>query len=171
MSAPATPPETRPGLTYDELTPGRSFLSPARTLTEADIVLFAGLTGDLNPLHLDAEYCAATPFRQRIAHGMLVESIAVGLGWQTGIFHGTIQALAELSVRFEAPSFAGDTLQLQLTVLEREAEASPRRGWVRFTTRLINQRAQCVASGEWRTLMSRRPAKLTSLVARSEPPA
>ena len=91
------------GLYWEEWDIGAEFESPARTVTEADIVLFAGLSGDTNPLHIDAESCARTPFRQRIAHGMLVQSIATGLGWQTGIFHGTIQALQEVQVRFEKP--------------------------------------------------------------------
>jgi acyl dehydratase len=152
-----------PGRIYDELRSGDCFLSPARTITEADIVFFAGLSGDTNPLHIDAEACARTPFRQRIAHGMLVQSIATGLGWQTGIFHGTIQALQEVHVRFEKPVLAGDTIQLALTVADRDPAPTPRRGWVRFTTRVVNQRGETVSEGAWLTLMSRKPARLTIL--------
>ncbi|TAJ07722.1 MAG: dehydratase [Planctomycetota bacterium] len=152
-----------PGRTFDELETGLCFLSPARTITEADIVLFAGLSGDMNPLHIDAESCKRTPFRQRIAHGMLIQSVATGLGWQTGLFHGTIQALQQVSVRFEKPVLAGDTIQLALTVAERDPAPTPRRGWVRFATRVTNQHGESVSEGEWMTLMSRRPAKLIVL--------
>lgn len=159
----ARPAIQNPGRTFDELEPGLRFVSPARTVTEADIVLFAGVSGDTNPLHIDAESCLRTPFRMRIAHGMLIQSIATGLGWQTGIFHGTIQALQEVNVRFEKPVVAGDTIQLALTVAERDPRPTPRRGWVRFATRVVNQRGEVVSQGEWMTLMSRRPAKLLVL--------
>ncbi|MBM3977723.1 MAG: dehydratase [Planctomycetes bacterium] len=165
---PATPaPIQQPGRSFDQLEPGTCFLSPARTITEADIVLFAGVSGDTNPLHIDAESCLRTPFRQRIAHGMLVQSVATGLGWQTGIFHGTIQALQEVSVRFEKPVVAGDTIQVALSVLERDPAPTPRRGWVRFQVRVLNQRGELVSDGQWLTLMSRRPARLIVLGERA----
>jgi acyl dehydratase len=158
-----------PGRTFDELEPGLCFLSPARTITEADIVLFAGISGDTNPLHIDAESCKRTPFRHRIAHGMLIQSVATGLGWQTGVFHGTIQALQQVTVRFEKPVRAGDTIQLALTVSERDPAPTPRRGWVRFATRVSNQDGEPVSQGEWLTLMSRRPAQLIVLGERTSP--
>ena len=151
------------GLSYDQLQVGQTYVSPARTITEGDIAAFAGLSGDYNPLHTDAIYAEATAFRGRVAHGMLVQSIGTGLGWQTGVFSGTIEALAEVRVRFRRPVYAGDTLQLRLSVLELDAAPSERRGSVRFGTEIVNQRGQTVLEGDWLTVMSRRPARRTIL--------
>jgi len=153
------------GLGFDELELGMRFTSPARTLTEGDIALFAGLSGDYNPLHVDEVSAARTHFRGRVAHGMLVQSIATGLGWQTGIFGGTIAALLEVRASFAAPVRAGDTLQLVLDVRERDAAPGPRRGEVVLGTRVLNQRGECVLDGHWRALMLRRgraPVELAS---------
>lgn len=144
------------GLTFDELELGLCFNSPARTVTEADIALFAGLTGDYNPLHCDAVTAERSHFRGRVAHGMLVQSIATGLGWQTGIFGGTIAALLEVSASFALPVRAGDTLQLVLEVLERDPAPGPRRGTIVLGTRVLNQHGECVLDGRWRALMLRR---------------
>jgi acyl dehydratase len=156
------------GLSYDQLQVSQVFLSPARTVTEADIAAFAGLSGDFNPLHTDAVYAEGTAYRGRIAHGMLVQGVATGLGWQTGIFAGTIEALAEVTVRFRRPVLAGDTVQLRLSVLALDPCPSERRGSVRFGTELVNQRGQTVLEGEWLTVMSRRAPRRTILGAASE---
>lgn len=178
---PSIPPEPAPrapaaypprGLTFDQFEVGMSFTSPARTLTEADIALFAGLTGDYNPLHCDAVSAERTHFRGRVAHGMLVQSISTGLGWQTGIFGGTIAALLEISASFALPVRAGDTLQLVLEVLEREAAPGPRRGAIVLGTRVLNQRGECVLDGRWRALMLRRsraPVELAMAASPADP--
>lgn len=145
------------GRWFEELATGDTFESPARTVTEADIALFAGLSGDFNPLHVDEGFARRTAFRGRIAHGLLVQSIASGLGHQTGIFQGTIAALAEMHILFRAPVRAGDTIRLRLGVLEKEAEPSRRRGWVRFDTVLTNQSGELVIEGDWMTIFLRRP--------------
>jgi acyl dehydratase len=155
MSEPKRTIQPARGKTFDELEPGQEFVSLGRTVTEADIVTFAGLSGDYNPLHVDAVAAAATPFRQRVAHGMLVQSIASGMAWQTGIFTGTIVALREMIVRFESPVRAHDTLHIELEVLAKDPEPSPRRGWVRFATRVKNQDGVTVLDGEWLTLFAR----------------
>lgn len=144
------------GLLFDELETGQVFGSGARTVTEADVVGFAGLSGDYNPLHTDEEFARATPFRGRIAHGLLVQSIASGLANQTKIFEGTIAALQEMVIRFRAPVFPGDTVHMELTVSEKEPEPNARRGWVRFDAAVKNQRDEVVIDGEWLTLMLRK---------------
>jgi len=144
------------GLLFDEFEPGQVFGSGGRTVTEADIVSFAGLSGDYNPLHTDEEYARATPFRGRIAHGLLVQSIASGLANQTKVFEGTIAALQEMIIRFRAPVFPGDTVRMELTVSEKEPEPNARRGWIRFDASVKNQRDEVVIDGEWLTLMLRR---------------
>jgi acyl dehydratase len=143
------------GKHFDDLSPGDTFQSQSRTLTEAHIESFAELTGDSNPVHLDQEFARRTLFRGRIAHGLLVQSIASGLAWQTGVFRGTIIALAEITMRFEAPVRPGDTIRLELSVLTKEENPGPRRGHVRWRTRVLNQDLETVIDGEWLTLLQR----------------
>jgi acyl dehydratase len=146
----------RRGLLFDELVPGAVYRSAARTVTEADVVAFAGLSGDFNPLHTDEEFAARTPFRGRIAHGLLVQSIASGLANQTGIFDGTLAALTEMVIRYRAPVRFGDTVRVALEVRDKEPEPGPRRGWARFGIQVLNHRGELVSEGEWLTLMHRR---------------
>jgi len=143
------------GLTFEAFEPGRSWTSAGRLVAQDDIDAFAALTGDRNPVHVDAAFAARTPFRTRIAHGLLVQSLASGLAWQLGLFDGTIVALREVAMRFDSPVLPGDTLRLVLGVLEREPEPGPRRGWVRFSTRVLNQRDEQVLDGQWLTIVQR----------------
>jgi acyl dehydratase len=143
------------GLVFDEFAPGDLHVSKARTLTEADIVAFAGLSGDFNPLHTDEVYAAASPFRGRIAHGLLVQSVASGLANQTLVFDGTTAAVLEMLIRYRAPARAGDTVRIELRVREKESDPGPRRGWVRFSIEVKNQRDEVVSDGEWLILMHR----------------
>jgi acyl dehydratase len=144
------------GLWYEDLAPGLRFETPTRTVTEADVQAFAALSGDQNRIHTDAEFARRTPFRRRVAHGLLVQSIATGLAHRAGIFEGTIVAIVEMTISFEAPVFPGDTLRATLEVLEREPEPSPRRGWVRFAVEVLAQDGRVVTRGTWRTLQHRR---------------
>lgn len=153
------PSDPRPrGLLFDQLQVGQVFASGGRTLTEGDISSFAGISGDYNPLHVDEEFARRTPFRGRIAHGLLVQAIASGLAWQTGIFDGTIAALKEMLIRFQIPVSPGDTVRLELRVADKDPEPSAKRGWVRFQARVENQRGETVVDGEWLTVMLRRRA-------------
>jgi acyl dehydratase len=156
MSGPASRAPLPHGLWFEDFVLGRNFDSCGRTLTEADVVLFAGLSGDYNPMHVDEPRAERTAFRGRVAHGLLVESIASGLAMQTGIFHGTIAALLEMTIAYRLPVRAGDTISVRLTVMDREQEAGPRRGWVVFRTEVHNQRDELVLDGSWRLLMQRR---------------
>jgi acyl dehydratase len=150
------PPADPRGKHFDEFEIGERFLSPGRTITEADVVAFAGLSGDWNPLHTDEEFAKRTPFRRRIAHGMLVNSIASGLGNQTGLFDGTTVALLEMVIRYKDPVLFGDTIHLELAVAEKRESTSPRRGVVVFETTVRNQRGEAVVDGQWVVLMKRR---------------
>jgi acyl dehydratase len=144
------------GRFFDQLQVGEQFTSQGRTITEADVVHFAGLSGDFNPLHIDEVYAAGTVFRARIAHGLLVQSVASGLAWQLGLFEGTIAALKEMVIRFQSPVLFGDTVRIELRVAEKDPEPSARRGWVRFDARVANQRGETVIEGSWTTLMHRK---------------
>ena len=157
-SAPDAKRFTRRGLWFDEYELGLVIESGGRTVTEADLVAFAGLSGDHTSLHTDAEYCRGTPFRRPIAHGMLVQSIASGLGVQTGVFEGTIQALSDMTIHWRSPVFPGDTIRLVLTVARIDPEPKRRSGEIVFDARVFNQEDRLVVEGEWHTRILRESA-------------
>lgn len=146
------------GLTFDQFNEGDTFVSQARTVTEADVVNFAGLSGDFNPLHTDASFAAGTPFGERIAHGMLVAAMATGMANWTGIFEGTTLALMEQVFRYKGVVKFGDTVHLELRVAEKKGTSKPGRGVVTFETQVLNQRGEVVIEGQW-VLMMRREAE------------
>jgi len=143
------------GMTFDQFTVGDEFVSPGRTVTEADVVNFACLSGDFNPLHIDEEFARETPFGQRIAHGMLVASMATGMAHGLGLFTGTVVAMMEQSARFVGATKCGDTVHLELRVIEKKTVSKPDRGIVVFETRGCNQHGKAVVEGSW-TLMLKR---------------
>jgi acyl dehydratase len=144
------------GLTFDEFDVGNCYASQGRTVTESDVVVFAGLSGDYNPLHTNAEFGKNTPFGERIAHGMLVASMSTGMANWTGIFEGTTLALMEQIIRYKGVVKFGDTVHLELEVVEKKPSSNPDRGVVRFATRVYNHRQETVIDGEWTLLMKRR---------------
>lgn len=143
------------GLTFDEFEIGHIYQSQGRTVTEADVATFAGLSGDFNPLHTNAEFGKKTPFGERIAHGMLVVAMSTGMANWTGIFEGTTLALMEQIIRYKGAVAFGDTVHLQLEVIEKKESSKPDRGIVRFATRVLNQAEKVVVDGEWTLLMVR----------------
>ena len=143
------------GLTFDQFNIGDNFVSQARTVTEADVVTFAGVSGDFNPLHTDAEFGKTTPFGERIAHGMLIAAMATGMANWLGIFEGTTIALMEQVIQYKGAVKFGDTVHLELTVAEKKESSKPDRGVVIFTTRVCNQEGKAVIEGTWTTLMKR----------------
>ncbi len=143
------------GLTYDEFNLGDTFISQARTVTESDVVAFAGLSGDFNPLHTDAEFGKKTPFGERIAHGMLVAAMATGMANWTGIFEGTTLALMEQVIRYKGAVKFGDTIHLELEVVDKRPTSKSDRGVVCFATRVRNQLEEVAIEGEWTLLMKR----------------
>ncbi len=141
------------GRLFSQFELGQAFESGGRTVTEADVVHFAGLSGDYNPLHTDAAFAAKTPFGQRVAHGMLVASISTGLAQTLGIFEGTTLALMEQTFRYKAPTFFGDTVRVRLTVRELKPSAKGGKGVVTFTSEVLKQDDTVVVEGEWVVLM------------------
>ncbi|MCP4362504.1 MAG: dehydratase [Chloroflexi bacterium] len=138
---------------FEEFEMGACFESQGRTVTEADVVTFAGLSGDFNPLHTDAEFGKKTPFGGRIAHGMLIMAMATGMANWIGIFEGTTLALMEQIIRYKGAVMFGDTVHLQLEVIEKKPTSKPNRGVVRFAARMINQNQKVVIDSEWTLLM------------------
>lgn len=144
------------GLTFDEFEPGAHYISQARTVTETDVVNFAGLSGDFNPLHTDAQFGQTTPFGERIAHGMLIMAMATGMANWTGLFEGTTLALLEQLIRYKGAVKFGDTIHLELNVIDKKESSKPDRGVVRFLAQVFNQRQEVVIDGEWVVLMKRK---------------
>jgi len=145
------------GRYFDEFTEGEVIYTANRTVTEADVVAFAGLSGDFNALHTDQVMMEGSPFKQRIAHGMLVASIATGLANQAGVFEGTTLALLGMSAKWPAPVFFGDTIHLEITVTGKKASSSkPDRGIVTVTKVAKNQRGEAVMESEWTVLMKKK---------------
>ncbi len=145
------------GLYFEEFQPGQEFRSAARALTQADVESFAALTGDHNPIHVDESFAARSPFRRRIAHGLLVESVASGLAWQMGVFRDTIVALSRVEMEFVAPVRPPAELSMLLRVLEKDPEPGARRGWVSFATDVLGPGGECVLRGRWITVVQRTP--------------
>jgi len=146
------------GLYFEEFELGQTIATPSRTITEADIVNFAGLSGDYNALHTDAEFAKATPFGKRIAHGMLVLSVATGLAARQGFIEGTTLALRGLTWRFNAPVFIGDTIHMVAEVTELKPMPRLGGGLVVLKATMINQDGQAVQKGEWQVLMKSKSA-------------
>ena len=128
------------GKSYEDLHKGDK-ASFSKTISESDVYLFAGLSGDFNPMHVNEVYCRQTPFKSRVAHGPLTQSlIATVLGTKLpGL--GTIAL--ELFVRFLAPVYIGDTVTATAEVAEKREDKK----WVRFNTSWVNQERKLVAEG------------------------
>jgi acyl dehydratase len=143
-------------LYFDDLDVGQEWESAGRTVTEADIVNFAGFSGDFNPIHMDHEFAKATAFRRPIAHGFGVFSIASGLGVQTP----PVRTMALLKVKewnFRLPVFAGDTIRLRTRVVEKTLRGRGKRGEVVWHRAIFNQDGKVVHDGEIVTLVECRP--------------
>ena len=145
------------GMYWEEWEIGAEFESPARTVTEADIVIYAGLSGDYNPLHIDEEYCKKTEFGGRIAHGPLVYAIAAGLLFQLHLYDDTIIALLGFEdLRFTKPVKAGDTIRARVKVLEKRETSRPDRGVVKRRLQVLNQRGEVVQEAIQNLLLKRK---------------
>ncbi len=148
-----------PGLYFEEFTVGQKIMTVGRTVTEADIMAFAGLSGDYNRIHTDAEFSKTMPFGQRIAHGLLGLSITSGLAMRTGIMEGTVMAWREINEwKFVKPVLIGDTLHVELTVGETKALPRLKGGSVMLSIDTKNQNDETVMRGVWTILVMSKPA-------------
>jgi acyl dehydratase len=141
---------------FDDIGLGEEYESPGRTVTEADIVIFAGLSGDYNVLHTDAEFMKRSLYGERIAHGLL------GLAVQAGLFTRATAAYATLAFvglrwKFKGPIKIGDTIRLRAKVVGKTETEKPDRGLVTVQRTLVNQRSEVVQEGETDLLVERRP--------------
>lgn len=136
-------------LYYEDISEGQTFTSPARTVTETDLVSFAMLSGDWNAIHTDVEFAETTNYGKRVVHGLFGLSMMTGLLDQTGIFSGS--AIAMLGIRdwqFKAPIFIGDTLHFEMEILSKRLTSKGDRGIVDRRFRLINQRGEVTQEGD-----------------------
>ena len=142
------------GYYFEEFEVGQGVVSPGRTITEADIVNFAGLAGDYNTIHTDAEYSKDSVFGQRVAHGLLIVSIVSGLAVRTGVLEGTVIAFREiLSWKFSKPVFIGDTIHVVMEVEEKKSLPRLGGGGVTLSIKVQNQDDETVMRGRWNVLV------------------
>lgn len=140
---------------FDDVAVGQEWESLGRTLTEADIINFAGISGDFNPIHVDHEFAKTTLFRRPIAHGLLVFSMASGLG----LFCPPMRTLALMAIRewyFRGPVFIGDTIRVRSKVLEKESRSRGKRGAITWQRQILNQEGKVVQEGITLTLVEGR---------------
>lgn len=145
------------GSYFEDIELGLTLRTRGRTITESDIVQFAGLTGDYNPMHTDAEYMKTHMMGQRIAHGMLTLSYSVGQIYQLGFMERTVIAFRGLEMKFSLPVFIGDTLHTELVVTETKAARRLGGGVVTCAVKIINQEGKAVQSGTMTLVIASRP--------------
>jgi acyl dehydratase len=141
------------GLHFEEFQIGDSVSSATRTITEADIVNFAALSGDWNLIHTDAEYSKNHPFGQRVAHGLLILSIASGLSVRLGFLDETTLAFRSIDWKMQRPVVIGDTIHVRIAVEETKAMARLGGGLVTFKVEVFNQKGEICQRGNWEMLV------------------
>jgi len=146
-----------PGRYFEEFHIGEQFETASRTVTETDVVNFAGVSGDFHPLHMDEAYARTTPFKGRVAHGLCGLSIASGLAVQTGVFDKSLLAFWKMNWKFNRPVRIGDTLTVKMEVAGKNETHQKDRGIIVFAVLVNNQDKETVQEGQWTVIMSRRP--------------
>ncbi len=146
------------GMYFEEFEVGQKMISPGRTVTESDVVAFAGLSGDYNLIHTDAEYSKTSPFGARVAHGLLGLSIASGLAVRTGVLEGTVIAFREIaSWKFVKPVFIGDTIHVEMEIIATKAMRRLGGGKVDLNFDVKNQNGETTMKGVWSVLVMSKP--------------
>ena len=140
---------------FEDIEVDDEYVSPGRTVTEADIVIFAGLSGDYNVLHTDAEHMKSSIFGERIAHGLLGLSIQHGL-LRRSMMAGPEERLVTLKWKFKGPIKIGDTLHVRARVVAVTDADEPGWGRVSMERLVLNQHGQVVQQGETEHLIGRR---------------
>ena len=152
--------EIRTGYRYSDLFVGMEFRSPGRTITDADLVGFAGLTGDYSELHTSDAYAKNSQFGRRVAHGLLGLSYAHGLMWPrtNGLRETAIAFLGINDWKFVAPLFIGDTMFVHYTIKElRDSKSKPNQAIALFDVKVVNQNGDILQQGTKALLCSKVP--------------
>lgn len=147
---------------YEDLNVGDEWKSPGRSITDADIVNFSGLSGDYNAAHTDEVYASKSPLGRRILHGVAGLAFATGLEQRIGLKDaGGALLLLGVNWDFKAPIFIGDTIYVEEKVASKRVSAKdPTRGIVKFSVALINQNEDVTQVGEWSVMYRLRPNRL-----------
>lgn len=143
-------------LYYEEFEVGDYFKTRARTITEADVVAFAGLSWDFNSVHMDAEYAKTTIFGERVAHGALGFVVHTGLSAALGHLTETVVAFMGMTWNFHKPIKIGDTIHVEQNVKSKKEIKKDGMGIVVFDTRLVNQRGEVVQQGDKTVLVKKK---------------
>jgi acyl dehydratase len=146
------------GRIYEEFEVGQRFETPCRTVIEADISSFAGLTADFNPLHMDELFAAQSDFKGRITHGPMIVGMAFGLASRADVMDGTVLALLEIGWKFVKPVRPGDTISALFTVIEKRPTRSSERGVVTLQIEVLNQHGEVAQIGTAKALVRRKDA-------------
>ncbi|GAA4669667.1 MaoC/PaaZ C-terminal domain-containing protein [Frondihabitans cladoniiphilus] len=145
----------------EDLEAGQTFVTPGRTLTEADVVSFAAWTNDNNQVHTDVEFASKTRYGQRIVHGMLGASLCLGLIARTGVFEGSAVALLGIDQwTFPLPIFIGDTVTCTVEILSTRLTSKGTTGIVERQVTLRNQRGETVQTGRMDLMVLTRASAL-----------
>jgi acyl dehydratase len=146
------------GKYFDEFVVGEEFVTPTRTMTETDLVMFAAMSGDYNELHTSEEFGKKNQFGKRIGHGLLGLAVSHGLFFRLGLVEGTAIAFLGIeSWNFEAPLFIGDTIRVQIRVAEKkESRSKPDRGVVKFFFEILKESGTRIQSGYKSILIKRK---------------
>jgi 3-hydroxybutyryl-CoA dehydratase len=161
-------------LYFDDVEVGQQWESLGRTVTEADIVNFAGFSGDFNPIHMDHQFARSTPFRRPIAHGMCIFSMATGLG----LYSPPMRTVAFLGIKewqFKEPVYIGDTIRVRGMLLSKEVRSRGRRAVLTWQKQIVNQDSKVVQEGIAQTLVmgraADRPVEETESASATVPPS
>jgi acyl dehydratase len=142
---------------FEDFEIGDEFVTPGRTVTEADVMSFAGLTGDYNRIHTDAEYMKSSMFGERIAHGLLGLSLVNGLKYRTDYDSDGVLAFLGLTWKFSRPIRFGDTIHAVIRISAKRETSKRDRGIMIQTIQVLNQRDEVVQEGEFTSMIKRRP--------------
>ena len=144
---------------FEDFAIGDEFITPGRTVTEADVMLFAGLTGDYNRIHTDAEYMKDSAFGERIAHGLLGLALVNGLKYRTDFDSDGVIAFLGLTWKFTGPIRFSDTIHALIRIAAKRKTSKPDRGIMVQSVQVLNQRGEVVQEGEFTSMLKRRPGE------------
>ena len=146
------------GMYFEEFEIDQKLRTPGRTITETDIVNFAGVSGDFTSIHTDSVYTQTSPIGQRVAHGLLIISVVTGLAARSGFLEGTVLVFREImDWKFSKPVFIGDTIHAEFEVKDKKSLPRLGGGAIILLIRVINQKDEIVMKGRFNLLMLSKP--------------
>ncbi|MFC1521441.1 MaoC/PaaZ C-terminal domain-containing protein [Elusimicrobiota bacterium] len=144
---------------FEDLEEGATFTTGGRTITETDVVNFAGVSGDYNPIHTDIEHSKKGGFGERIAHGLLGLSVASGLAGQMGLFEAVV-AFLTIEWKFKGPIKFNDTIHIETVVTKKRPVRDT--GWIYLGVKVVNQENKTIQEGTWCLAFKKRPTAVAA---------